>query len=203
MGFHVSRDQAATPDATLDDIHDGEMLAAGNTFFGSTLIGANCLFDEVRVYQVGTNGLMEGNGPLIEANPPGGVPGTGSAWKYPTQIALAVTTVAVNRGPAKRGRFYIPAPIRSIVSAGQITATDASDYLLAAQTLLKSCTDAVGLASTADAVGLNISPGPAGSTTGTKQKIDHLEVGRVYDTLRSRRNKLDEARVVGSTISYA
>jgi hypothetical protein len=48
---------------------------------------------------------------------------------------------------------------------------------------------------------INISDRPIG-TDGTKQNVDHVEVGRVLDTVRRRRNALVEAPVVGGQIDW-
>lgn len=190
------------PDVGYDDIRMDDIGAAFATFINGPHISVSVVAEDIRVYLIGTDGRMTGNGPVMHTFAPGAVKGSGQAYAYPPQVSLAISTVATDRGPAKRGRFYLPGPSRSLETDGRLGAANVGDFLTRVTTLLKDtsdCFDALGLRSVG---AVNISPGPAGSSTGTQQVIDHLEVGRAYDTIRTRRNALLEEHVVGGHIDW-
>lgn len=203
-GAHFSRDAPLATDAGLDDLNESAITSAVTAFFGSAKFNTDVCLDDWRMYVIGTDGKMEGNGPLLHTFPPNTYKGTGSTPRYPPQVALVATLVATDRGPAQFGRMYLPPPNTTLQSSDlRISATDALTWATDIGAFLKAISDAIDLQGVGtSAVGLNISPGPAGSTTGTKQTIDHVEVGRVLDTLRNRRKSLIESRAVGGHLDW-
>jgi len=190
------------PDVGYGDIRMDDIGDAFATFLNGPHISVSVVAEDIRVYLIGADGRMSGNGPVMHTFAPGAVKGSGQAYAYPPQVALAISTVATDRGPAKKGRFYLPGPSRNLADDGRLDLANTGDYLTRVTQLLKDtsdCFDAQGLRSVS---AVNISPGPAGSSTGTQQNIDHLEVGRVYDTIRTRRNALLEEYVVGGHIDW-
>lgn len=199
FGIHMSRDIEAQPDATVGDISESGVTSAITTLLATAggMFSDACVCTEWRAYEIGTNGRMEGNPKLVELTPPG-VGGTATK-KYPPQVALAVTTVADNRGPARFGRFYLPGVNLPMDNDHRLTVSNATAVAEAATEFLKDVADSIDLPlTTMSAVGLNISS----LNGGVKQEIDHVEVGRVYDTLRSRRRQLLEDRHVHGQIDW-
>jgi hypothetical protein len=104
----------------------------------------------------------------------------------PNQVALAVTLeTGYARGPAHRGRFYLPMPMTPLASDGRI-ATGSRDPVAATAATFLAALNAV----TANAkVGVfSRKAGVAGH-----RAVTLMSVGRVLDTQRRRRNKLVEA----------
>jgi len=126
--------------------------------------------------------------PLTHEYIPIGVPGgSASAATVPNQIALAVSTLSnVTRGPAHRGRFYIPLPTCAVQGDGLITAGDAQDVRLASMGFINAL-NAVDPAQWFAAIFSRKNPGAA------HRQIVATEVGRVLDTQRRRRNALTES----------
>lgn len=202
-GAHFSRDVDLAGDAELGDISESGVTDAVLAFFATSNFPTAVVLDDWRMYQIGTNGKMEGNGPKLHTFEANTYKGTASTPRYPPQVALVATLVAVNRGPARFGRMYLPSPMASMQSDLRISAADALTWATNVGAFLKAVSDSIDLpGTTLSAKGLNISPGPAGSTEGTRQEIDHIEVGRALDTLRNRRKSLLEERAVGGHLDW-
>lgn len=114
------------------------------------------------------------------------LPGSGAGGAlYPNQVALVVSlTTGFSRGPAHRGRFYLPLPSMPVDSSGMITAATAGT---------------VGDTVTAFIAALNSSaPNVEVSVMSRKdgapghRRVTGNEVGRVLDTQRRRRRSLVE-----------
>jgi hypothetical protein len=201
-GCHFTRANPGEADAGLDDLNEGDISAAVEGFFGGSTFCANAKVTDWRMYVIGTDGHMQGNGPLLHDYVTSGPSGSAGAWKYPAQVACVISLVAADRGPAKHGRMYLPAPAAPVGSGGRISDADAADIRTATTTFLKAVSDSIDLEVLNQSAACNVSKGPPGSTTGTLQEIDHLEVGRVYDTMRSRRRSMLEAYSVGGHIDW-
>lgn len=199
FGLHYSRDVDLTADAEVSDISDSAVTSAITDLLGTAggMFSDATVCTEWRAYVIGTNGLMQGNPKIVTLASPG-VGGTATK-KYPPQVALAVTTVAVNRGPARFGRFYLPGVNLGMDNDHRLTVSNANAVADAASQFLKDVSGAIDLPlDTGSAAGLNISS----LNGGVKQEIDHVEVGRVFDTLRSRRKQMLEDRVVDAHIDW-
>lgn len=190
--FHFNRDNIASTDAQLGDVHEGEVDDAVAAFYGSGFVSPLVEVSDWRFYIIGTDNKMEGNGPKLREYETNELRGGAGTTPFPAQVTLCISTVAPNRGPAQFGRFYLPGPTRPIGSDFRISAADAITYQGLAVQFLKDVSDAIDLEQTQSAVGLHVSKGPVGSSTGTRQTIDHVRVGRVYDTMQSRRRSLEE-----------
>jgi len=197
-----SRNVTAGPDITTDDVDEGACTAAVTALIANSHISSAVAVDDWRMYQMGTNNRLEDpTGPLLHLFPFETVKGTGTI-RFPPQVSLVITSVAVNRGPAKKGRFYLPGPADAINSDGRYTDAQAAAYRTLASTFTKAVSDAIDYPLGESSEGLNISEGPPGSTTGTKQTIEHYECGRALDTLRNRRKSLLEEWNVGGHIDW-
>lgn len=198
FGFHMSNTQDAGTDAHINDIDEDAVSTALVTFFQNSngKIPDSVRATDWRAYEIGVDNKMVGN-PLIHLFPGNTCIGT-TTTRYPPQIAAVVTTVAANRGPGRFGRFYLPTGA-ALAADARMSVTDAANLVTGATQLLKDVSDAIDMGGVLrSATGLNISQ----SSGGHKQEIDHVECGRVLDTLRNRRKSLDEARVIGGHIDW-
>lgn len=198
FGLHFSRDNTVGLDASLADVDTTQMKNKCKDFFlnGAAKIPSAAQLTDVRSYIIGTDNKMEGSPELVECTGENikGVAGT----IYPPQVALVMTHVAAERGPARFGRVFLPtsAPLDTDMRVSVLQTGMIRDAYV---TFIKACSDQIDLDVTASAVGLNISQ--VGSA-GHRQTIDHVECGRVLDTLRSRRRALVEERNVGGHIDW-
>jgi hypothetical protein len=104
---------------------------------------------------------------------------------YPNQIALAVSLVTgFSRGPAHRGRFYMPLPAFPVDAAGLISDEHRDFAVTAATTLLTSLNAA---SANWEVAVFSRKQGAAGN-----RKVTGIEIGRVLDTQRRRRRSLAE-----------
>lgn len=103
---------------------------------------------------------------------------------YPAQVALAVTLrTDVRRGPASRGRFYIPYPGQPIGGDGLISAAVQDTAAGYCKTLLDQLNAAGGWdVCVASDVG-----------TGAFRRVMTVELGRRFDVIRSRGASLPES----------
>lgn len=118
-----------------------------------------------------------GSSRVAEVNPIVFGPGTSV---MPPQVAIAVTlNTAHSRGKAHAGRMFTPALVAPVNGAGLHTV--GTNVATAATTLLNS---------------VNAVVAPAGvsiiAATGESNHVTHVSVGRVFDTMRSRRRSLAE-----------
>jgi hypothetical protein len=199
FGVKFARDVEEGPDAGLGDIDQGAVTTALTDYFNFSGAGVSgfVLATDWRAYVIGTDGRMEGD-PLVVDVSDAGIQGHGTN-RYPPQVALAITTVAPNRGPARFGRWYLPGPTQGMGTDLRLTVTDAQAYGEAAAAFLKDISDAIDLPGTvSSSAGVHASSGGGG----TLQAIDHVEVGRVFDTTRTRRNAMLEDREVRAHIDW-
>lgn len=119
---------------------------------------------------------------------PAGNQGTGSATFFPNQISLVATlTTDVARGRACRGRMFLPAPGISLDTDGRLTTGNQNAINTSLQTFL----NAINGVALLHKVHIISSVG-----TGASHIVQQVGVGRVYDTMRSRRASLLEERVM-------
>lgn len=202
FGVHFNRNVGSGPDAGLGDVSDSGVTTALQGLFsglnGPSIHNAVQAMDW-RCYVIGTDGRAEGNIKVVDVSALN-IKGVGTT-KQPPQLATAVTTVADNRGPAKLGRFYLPGLVPVMGTDLRMSVTDAQFIAQKANNFLKGISGAIDLPGTiASSAGINVSTG--GGAAGTRQDIDHCEVGRVVDTLRSRRRSMVEDRQTGGQIDW-
>lgn len=116
------------------------------------------------------------------------VPGGGNAGFTPAnQIALAVSlTTGFARGPAHRGRFYMPLPTMMVGTTGTIAAADRDTIKDSVQHNLIDALNAVTPNLAVAVMSRKLASPGSHFVTG-------VEIGVVLDTQRRRRNKLKEA----------
>lgn len=113
--------------------------------------------------------------------------GVGNEAKTPpNQVALVVSlTTAVSRGPAHRGRFYMPLPCLTPGIDGRITIADRNN-------VHDSAVDFLAALNAVDP-NLKVAVMSRKLYAPASRLVTGIEVGRVLDTQRRRRNKLAEA----------
>lgn len=127
-------------------------------------------------------------------------PVAGTIPPYPPQVAYAVTMRGTyRRGPAARGRWYVPVGQAGTGADGRMNEATAQAFGDAAGTFLRALQEIDSGAGPdawapwlyGDGIG-----GPRDSV------ITAVDVGRVYDTQRRRRNTLIEEYVPSATYPY-
>lgn len=162
------------------------VLTAIETFHGSSAValGAGVTLNAVKLNMIGTDGRYVNPSETVEHvyETPVGAAGT---IQLPPQCATAVSLLTgARRGLAHRGRFYVPRLGRTAGPDGRLTTTEQSALLTAAAAMVDSLNDALG----PDFHCVVVSD----RRTGAQRRVDSLAVGRVVDTIRSRRRGLEE-----------
>jgi len=188
FGWHFSGDTGFDAAAVLGAIDTAALAGIIGDWFGrnTTQINDRAHLYSVKFSALGTDGhVLVGADPVIEEPEPGGTSGFASSPDFPNQIALAVSLrTATNIGTATKGRFYLPLPAIALLSTGRID--PAGPPLVAAST--KTLFDDMHTELDGAAVLSLMSDVGAGRTLG----VTRVEVGDVYDTIRKRRNALQE-----------
>jgi hypothetical protein len=182
--------------AALDAQDLADLVAA---YWVDTDIGMNSAATvyTLKVAAVGTNGLYLTDPKEAETGI-GGTEGTFDDTRYPNQVALAVTTLTnTSIGHAVRGRFYLPIPSFAVDVPGLIPALAATNVATRSAQLLSDFNDVLTGTAGPDALMSIMSSVGAGTTKG----ITGVRCGRVYDTIRSRRNELAESYSATITVT--
>lgn len=148
-------------------------------------IGPFCNLTYTKLNVIGTDGKYTEAVTHEQVVTPLAGGGTGTTL-MPNQVALVVSlTTDVTRGPANRGRFYVPLPNFPVASDGRISAANAA--------LLSGTVDT--LIAAINAYSANIKAAVFSRKLGAPahRLVLGNVVGRVYDTQRRRRRSLDEA----------
>lgn len=156
----------------------------------ATGISGRAQLREVKVAFIGADGKYLRD-PYTAPVADGQGGGTDSGSTLP-QAALAVSLVTARRGPSGKGRFYVPMPVAPV----------SFDLLADANLTQGLATSTVGLLQA-----LNNQPGwdlgttgvCVASTKGFNTPVTGVRVGRVVDTIRTRRRSLHEA--YGATVN--
>lgn len=110
------------------------------------------------------------------------VPGSGpSSTVYPLSTALCVSLTTNRDGPTGKGRFYLPMPAMALSGDFRISEANATEVATAAKNFIAAINGSV------------IAPGPeddvvVSSSKGYNSLVTGVRVGRVPDTMRSRRS---------------
>jgi hypothetical protein len=198
FGFHFGSNVDLGPDASVDDIHADQVTTALTSFIPGGDLGmpTNAKVNDWRAYKIKADGNMEGEPLQVDLSGTGLTGGVSP--KYPPQIACVVTTVAATRGPARFGRFYLPTGL-PLGTDRRVSVVDVTAVATAATAMMKAISDAIDFPLSLDgASGINVSE----LGGGVNKEIDHLEVGRVLDTLRNRRKSMVEERHIHGHIDW-
>ena len=191
FGLKYSKDNDQGPDAGVGDINREGVAVGLHGLLSNSTFPVQVVAKEMRFYEIGSNGKMVGN-PRLETfasfttEPKGTATGI-----YPTDTALCVTTEAVNRGHARYGRFYLPAPAKALGSDLRLGTPEIDAIQVLVVNMLKACADSIDLPVDPfeGSSLLNIS----NDVTSTHQVVNNIRIGRVLDHIERRRRSMDEA----------
>lgn len=168
------------------------VIDAVSAFHNSSVHAAQARLTMIKLNEIGTDGRYTNQGDTVLHEFETPIPGV-SANTPPPQTSLAITLrTAKRRGRAHAGRFYTPLPGYSL-TGGMLSSANQQDAALAATTMLDAITAAL--------------PGSyrpfvmSDLGTGTMEPVTHVAVGRVLDTIRSRRNAFAEEYFEGSPLA--
>lgn len=117
--------------------------------------------------------------------------GGGSFIQLPNQCTVCVSlTTGFSRGPAHRGRFYLPMPALGVeFASGAIHPSNVATIVSSTKTFLEAIADVPGIDSP-----VSLTPSVMSRKLGAPahRAITGVEVGRVVDTQRRRRKSLTE-----------
>lgn len=114
---------------------------------------------------------------------------------HPAQVSLAVTLdTGARRGLASRGRFFLPGPALALGTDGRVPAAEV-------QTLATRTATFVGNIRTALNGDYHLAV-MSKVRTGGMRDVETIRIGRVLDTIRSRRTDLDEAYTAPVAVPY-
>lgn len=147
------------------------------------LINNRATLETIKLNLIGTDGryVNQSTTYVSEVLPP--VTGAGTL-DFPPQVALTITLrTSAKRGRAHAGRFFLPYPALPL---DDTTGMLGEEYALIAADAAARLINALN-ASAGARVGVVSELG-----TGEARTVTSVEVGRAYDTIRRRRNQLEE-----------
>jgi hypothetical protein len=165
---------------TLVNANMDTIAAAVQAFHArpTSKIATNAILREVRFAHVNALGVQDQPTYLKAVDTRGG----GGSPLYPSQVALAVSLRGPVRVSPARGRFYLPMPTAFVnESSGLMDAAVASGVADSAVTLA----NAISALGATTRMSIDSRYGMA--------TVTEIRVGRVLDTLRTRRNAVKEA----------
>ena len=139
----------------------------------------------IKLNRIGADGRYM-DSPTMEFTYPTPIAGTSTGTAAPQLSLVATLRTALARGRGSKGRMYLPptAPLLSVGADGRVTVGNATDQANAVRTLINAVNGEyiaigrVGVASDAGA--------------GRFEHVTSVSVGRVIDTMRSRRSAQEE-----------
>jgi murein DD-endopeptidase MepM/ murein hydrolase activator NlpD len=149
----------------------------------SAIMHPNTSLTRVRFSKHAAGGLVEkgADGAYAQADDEIGSAGTGpSSTLFPLQSALCISLNTNRPGARGKGRFFLPMPAMTLGPDYRLTEFGQTQVANASQAFLADIAAQVG-----DPV--------IASSFGFRSLVTSLRVGRVVDTLRSRRRDLDES----------
>ena len=172
-------------------VPQGIIDAVTDLWADQVICGAAAL-TTIKVNEIGTNGRYTQDETVeYEFDPP--IAGGSSSVYTPPQIAYCVSlATASRRGPAHAGRFYLPVPSRPIGNSGMLSDTERARYQTAVDTFLGEVYQSV--------IGYGIGV-VSKIGAGAQRRVTHARYGRVLDTIRSRRESLDESYTDGEDLT--
>lgn len=151
---------------------------------------ANTYFTEVRLDSVGSNGKIDQDAVFAVVGGSGKAGGAGVT--LPPSCAVALTLDTKVRGRSRFGRMYLPLCAVPLNITGGMSEGDAQFILGNCKTFIQNASNSPGVdagfgAAVASGVG-----------AGSLAPIQEIRIGRVIDTMRSRRRSMDESYVTAT-----
>lgn len=163
--------------------------------FHSVVASSAAKIESIKLNLIGTNGRYVSSTNTVERliDPPWGGQ---NPPLYPPQVALAITLdTGERRGLARVGRFYVPSPSGNLLTdTGQYSNTHVTNARDAAVNFITSLNDALP---GGWYVGVN-----SDVREGAQRYVKSVRVGRVLDTMRSRRKSIPEEYLAGAIPNY-
>lgn len=153
-----------------------------NPFVG---IHNDAVLEEVKFASIGPDGKYNADPVIVNIADANG--GGGLIARTLPQSALCISLGTARRGATGRGRFYVPMPNFELDRATlQIGGSATDDVRIQARNLIQNLNNQPGL----DGIDLVVS---VVSSKGYATPVNSVRVGKVIDTIRSRRAQLPEA----------
>lgn len=166
-----------------------EDLAADVVAFHSSAavnLSGHAILEGVKFAAIGADGRYTSDPFLVDVADTGGAaPFSGITDAILPQSALAISLNTARRGSSGRGRFYLPMPVVAVGGDMVVPEVIRDNMAAAAQTFLNNVYNTPGIDVT------DLTPVVA-STKGFLSAVTGVRVGRVIDTIRSRRRSIDE-----------
>ena len=175
----------AGPVTAPSSVPAGILTAVQDLMTGpNTLMGSGVTVERVKLNEIGTEGRYVSEGDTVEHvyEPP--IAGLGTI-NLPPQAATAVTLLtSASRGLASKGRFYLPRLAQGVGPDGRLTTSTQSQLLTMTTAFIDSLNDELGSEMNVGVV--------SNRRAGAYRTVTGVQVGRVVDTMRSRRKGLEE-----------
>lgn len=143
----------------------------------------------VKIARIGADGKYSAAPIVVDVRDTPGGDSSGFGGLIAPQVAMACSLHTDRRGATGRGRFYLPMPLVDLQEDLRMTQQDADARGAIVAQLVANLNNQPGF----DVLGLNVY---IASSKGYNTRVTGASVGRVIDTMRSRRNALNEARNV-------
>lgn len=183
FGVNMSLGELFDLDAT---VQFPDVVEDCKAYFGrsDTFIWQGAVLTEVKLAKIGPDGKYLEGARIANCSVPGGQL-TGPPT-FPYQVSLCVSLNTARRGATGRGRFYLPCPTSSLESDGQLPPIVSELVGTSTRTWLNALNNRPGL-------DINVAKVVVASRKGYNSNVTGVRVGRVPDTMRSRRRALVEA----------
>jgi hypothetical protein len=190
-GLRVADTVPPVDAAASQAVCDAYALVIHDWFAAQPLIDQRAKLTTVKMNWIGTDGKYI-HPYTSRVDYAQGVPAVGNGAVYPNQVSIVITLgTGVARGLAHQGRIYLPLPSKALGEGGVLTLGDQNYYADEVFDLLNSLNALDGNRRVAV-----MSKGTPKTPQGTTHLVTTVEVGAVLDTMRSRRSKIPESRVI-------
>lgn len=171
---------------------DQYATAVSTWWGGQNVIGNQAKLDLVKLNEIDVLGKYRRAWTNLKEIIPATSPGIASA--FPPQVSLVASLrTGANRGGAARGRIFLPAPAIGMQANGVMSPANQAGALTTVNNLLSAVNgvEAGRVVIVASKVGL-----------GAERSVTRVEIGVVFDTMRSRRSNFLELPV-GAAVAGA
>lgn len=184
---HIGTGDGGSPGTVSEAIQ-----SACEEFMGSTFLGANAKLTTIKYNLIDVDGHYADSTETVRFDYDTPVPGHGGGSNLPQASLVVSLMTAVALGRAHTGRFYTPAFSAPLGTDGRVSEDVAALVAEQATTFL----NAINADDDTYCVAVLSNLG-----AGYQNHVTHVRVGRVVDTMRSRRTSLDEGYMTGATLA--
>lgn len=176
-----------------------------STYWASSWVSSRATLRSVKFASIGADGKYAA-APIEKAiGGPSGTPGPTATNAHPNQVAMAVTLHTPADLGRVKGRYYLPMPAFAVETDGRVSEGNRDAMETAAQTFINNLNNQPGI----DVLDIRVivaSQGRRNSDGSVKLPpgnhiVNAVSVGRTFDTVRRRRNKVTEMRGTASEVS--